>query len=178
MENKIVKKNDDHEIVFEWENTEHVNCSIHMNNPSLEKCFFILAEELGVSLCIELSETAKSQKQMMADLGELFAQMVCQRCNEVKNRGNYKGTGIGSLKDGRNKVSCELNLPGRVGWVYEVLSDRTIEDEFAISDFFGSLVSHVGLQLKFRIHDDGMDCGEKMFSVFGEALQEAFLENP
>lgn len=177
MENKIVKKNDDHEIVFEWENTGHADCRIHMNNPALEKCFLILAKKLGISLCIELTGTTRNQKQMMTDLGELFAQIVGQRCDEVKSKRNYRGTGVGSLNDGQNRVSCELSLPGRVGWVYEVLSDRTIEDEFAISDFFGCLVSRVGLQLRFRIYDDSMNYGEKMFSAFGEALQEAFLEN-
>ena len=177
MGNEIVKKNHNYEIVFRWEYTDHADSRIHMYDPRLEKCFLTLAKELGGSLYIELSERVKDQKQVMSDLGELFAQAICQRCTEIENKRNYRGTGVGSLNDGRNKVSCELSLPGRAGWVYEILSARMIEDEFAISDFFESLVSHTGLRLKFRIQDDGRDYGEKMFAAFGEALQESFLEN-
>lgn len=178
MEHKIVKKKDGYEIIFQWEYTKHVDCGIHIHHPDLEKCFLVLAKELGASLYIELSGQIKDSRLLMAELGEMFAQAVCQRCSEIGTKRSYRGIGAGSLRDGQDKVSCELSLPGRTGWVYEVSSDCKLEDESAVFGFFESFASHAGLQLKFLVHDGGKKYGEKMFAAFGQALWESLLENP
>ncbi len=177
MENRLVKKNDDYEIIFKWTYVDGGTCRVRFEHPCLARCFSIFAKAAGISMDIELSGEVKNWKLFMADMGEGFAEAVSRKCCETAGARSYRGTGFGSLNDGWNKVNCELSLPGRVGWVYEVLSEHTIEDGLEASDFFGSLASHAGLQLRFRIHDDSRECGEKMFAAFGEALQEAFMEN-
>lgn len=172
MEIRISKQECDHVINILWNYKGSGKYSADFDDEQITRWFRIFAEEAGIDLEIHISGNTNDRKNLMKELGETFAEAICRQCDNIPN---YRGVGEGIVNRQREKVSCELSLPGRVSWVYEELAEQTMKDHYA-TVFFESLAGCAGFRLRFHIHDDSDNCGGNMFAAFGEALAEAFTE--
>ena len=163
--------------LLQMEMTWNVNgtgiCQVEAGYPDVEflrKCLEAFAQRAGIDLQIRCSGSYGNQKEFMRLLADLFADVICTQCRLMTCY-----IGVGNARDGVNKdISCNLQLPGTVNWVYEVFVKEKTADTHNISAFFKELAEESQIQLKFHIPDYKEENNIRMFSLFGETLKLAF----
>lgn len=175
MEQIMVKKKaDDHELFLSWKLDGKGRYELKVPCPFLEESLQILAESADMDLRVVCTGGFSNQEEQMEVFGKLFAEAVCSQCERLYD---YRGIGRGTENDSLCPTTCELSLPGRVNWIYEVSIKDAAEDSFAVSKFFSSLAGHAKLRLKFYTYDYSEKYGKAMFAAFGKALKMAYMRN-
>lgn len=168
---KIGKKTENYEIEVAWNWDGSGKCSINKEEDFWNLCMTAFAKASGVDLDIQITGDRPSEAEFMKNMGEIFAQEVCQRCEKS---GRYQGVGRVSFSEAGKETFCELYLPGRVDWVYETIAENPGEDPYQVLIFFKRFAGDAKLRLKMRTSSYEKEECVKLFQTVGQALKAAF----
>lgn len=127
--------------------------------------------EIDLEVQTDTDRAIENREQYMKLLGKILAQIICKRC---ETQGQYRGVGRAQNEQSDKECLCELYLPGRVDWVYEVITQNCVQDKYGISVFFKSIAENAKLRLKLRVWDYTRKNSLGLFEVFGKSLKMAF----
>ena len=168
---RIRKKMENFEMEVDWNWEGSGKSSINIEEEFWNSCITAFAKAAGVDLDIRVTGEKPSEAEFMKNLGEIFAREVCQRCEKS---GQYQGVGRVSILEAGKETFCELYLPGRVDWVYEMIAENPREDPYQVLAFFKRFAGAAKLRLKMRTSSYGKEECVKLFQAMGQALNAAF----
>ena len=168
---KISEKTENYNIEVRWNWNGNGKCSINIEDEFWNQCMTAFAKATRADLDIQITGEKPSAAEFMKKMGEVFAREVCQRCEKS---GQYQGVGRVSIGENGKETFCELYLPGRVDWVYEMIAENPGSDPYGVLVFFRKFAKEAKLRLKMRTSSYEKDECVKLFKTLGLALNAAF----
>lgn len=106
-------------------------------------------------------------KQIGYDIGKLII-LECQRLK------TYQGHGISAKGKGHKNIECELFLPGRTDWVFEVSAVKQPKENEKVIKLLSQIAQTAQLRVKIQIFSEKPLDDIMIIQVFGNALGQAF----
>jgi|GEM_PF-1255192 len=173
MENiKIHKEFNDHSIEIQCIPEAESKTDIVVGDAFMKSALEAFARSARICLFIRCRGSVPSAPTFMEEMGMVFAEAIRTRISES---GEYRGIGNAIVGEGDSAVKCDLELPGRQDWFFQITIINKRDDIFHVSDFFSSLARNAKLRLSFKTGDLGRTAAERLFKAFGEALSLSLL---
>lgn len=163
----------DRSVEMRWRLQGSGICRSNLQDEYFNECVSAFCAASDIDTELKVKGENKVFTDNMSIMGELFA------CGIMEISGKSKGCagmGKGFVQEDNSFVCCELYLPGRTAWVYEISSKDTSRRDRRASDFFGRLAETAELRLNFSVSDYSGESGVLMFAAFGKALKQACLK--
>lgn len=157
-------------IEMEWESE---NCEFqceNVKNQDMKKWLEELSESMHRGIHLKMKEDMEEGlliKQIGYDIGKLII-LECQRLK------TYQGHGICAAGEKHKNIECELFLPGRTDWVFEISAIKQPKGNEKIIKLLSQIAQTAQLRVKIQIFTEKTPDDTAIIQAFGNALQQAF----